>query len=123
LLVEQFLSIYTKKYEKPGLFIVPESMKMLERYSWPGNIRELQHVIERSTILCDGSELRPTDLLMNAPQSQHPEEPFDTYNLEDIEKNIIQKALTNFEGNISQAAKELGLTRTSLYRRMDKFGL
>ena len=123
LLVEQFLSIYRKKYDKPGLVIGPESMKMLERYSWPGNIRELQHIIERSTILCDGSELRPTDLLMNAPRSQSPDEPFDTYNLEDIEKNIIQKALTTFEGNISQAAKELGLTRTSLYRRMDKFGL
>ena len=123
LLVEQFLSIYKKKYEKPGLVIHPESMKALERYSWPGNIRELQHVIERSTILCDGSELRPTDLLMNAPQSQTPDEPFDTYNLEDIEKNIIQKALAKFEGNISQAAKELGLTRTSLYRRMEKFGL
>jgi transcriptional regulator with PAS, ATPase and Fis domain len=123
LLVEQFLSIYKKKYEKPGLVIVPECMKMLERYSWPGNIRELQHVIERSTILCDGSELRPTDLLINAPQSHKPDEPFDTYNLEDIEKNIIQKALTKFEGNISQAAKELGLTRTSLYRRMEKFGL
>jgi transcriptional regulator of acetoin/glycerol metabolism len=60
---------------------------------------------------------------MNAPQSQNPDEPFDTYNLEDIEKNIIQKALAKFEGNISQAAKELGLTRTSLYRRMEKFGL
>jgi transcriptional regulator of acetoin/glycerol metabolism len=60
---------------------------------------------------------------MNNPQSQTPDEPFDTYNLEDIEKNIIQKALTKFEGNISQAAKELGLTRTSLYRRMEKFGL
>jgi len=123
LLVEHFFSIYKKKYGKPDLVIDQGAMNKLERYSWPGNIRELQHTIERSIILCEGSTLKPTDLFLNAPQARFSEETFDTYNLEEIEKNIIQKALVKYEGNISQAAKELGLTRTSLYRRMEKFGL
>jgi two-component system response regulator HydG len=123
LLVEYFFSIYKKKYGKPDLVIDQGAMNKLERYSWPGNIRELQHTIERSIILCEGSTLKPTDLFLNAPQARFSEETFDTYNLEEIEKNIIQKALVKYEGNISQAAKELGLTRTSLYRRMEKFGL
>ena len=123
LLVEHFFSIYSKKYGKTDLCMNQEAVKKLERYSWPGNIRELQHMIERSIILCDGAELLPTDLLLNTMQTGSSEEAFSTFNLEEIEKNIIQKALLKNEGNISQAAKELGLTRTSLYRRMEKFGL
>jgi transcriptional regulator of acetoin/glycerol metabolism len=115
--------MYKKKYGKHDLVIDRGAVKKLERYSWPGNIRELQHTLERSVILCDGSELRSTDLFLKTQQTHISEGALDTYNLEEIEKNIIQKALTKFEGNISQVSKELGLTRASLYRRMEKFGL
>jgi two-component system, NtrC family, response regulator HydG len=124
LLAEHFLSIYNRKYNRENLIFEPETLKRLENYSWPGNIRELKHSIERSVILCEGSSLKPTDLFLKAPQiKSNDEEEFDTFNLDDIEKRIIRKALLKYEGNISKAANELGLTRTSLYRRMEKHGL
>ena len=123
LLGEHYFSMYKKKYGKHDLVLAQGAVEKLERYSWPGNIRELQHTLERSVILCDGSELRSTDLFLKTHQTHISEGALDTYNLEEIEKNIIQKALTKFEGNISKVAKELGLTRASLYRRMEKFGL
>jgi transcriptional regulator with PAS, ATPase and Fis domain len=124
LLAEHFLSIYKRKYNRENLLLEPETLKRLENYSWPGNIRELKHSIERSVILCEGTSLKPTDLFLKAPQTKSSEEEeFNTYNLEEIEKRIIRKALLKYEGNISKAANELGLTRTSLYRRMEKYGL
>ena len=123
LIVEHFFSIYKNKYGKPGLVLGQGAVDKLEGYSWPGNVRELQHLIERSIILCDGVEVKPADLFVNTPQARISEEHVDTYNLEEIEKNFIQKALRKCGGNISHAAKELGLTRTALYRRMEKFGL
>jgi len=124
LLAEHFLSIYNRKYNRENLIFEPDTLKRLENYSWPGNIRELKHSIERSVILCEGSSLKPTDLFLKAPQAKNnEEEEFATYNLDEIEKRIIRKALLKYEGNISKAANELGLTRTSLYRRMEKHGL
>ena len=124
LLAEHFLSIYNRKYNRENLIFEPETLKRLENYSWPGNIRELKHSIERSVILCEGNSLKPTDLFLKSPQTKNSEEEeFDTFNLDDIEKRIIRKALLKYEGNISKAANELGLTRTSLYRRMEKHGL
>ena len=124
LLAEHFLSIYKRKYNRENLLLEPETLKRLENYSWPGNIRELKHSIERSVILCEGTSLKPADLFLKAPQTKSSEEEeFNTYNLEEIEKRIIRKALLKYEGNISKAANELGLTRTSLYRRMEKHGL
>lgn len=123
LLVEHFLSIYRKKYNKTGLEINDNTMKKFENYPWPGNVRELQHVIERSVILCDSSILKPSDILFSTPNHNSNNELMENFNLEEIEKLVIRKALLKFEGNISKAAIELGLTRTSLYRRMEKHGL
>ncbi len=123
ILVEYFLVIFKRKYNKPDLIVESDIMKKLENYSWPGNVRELQHAIERCVILSDNDKLNTTDLFFNTSQSKSEEQEIDTYNLEEIEKNIISKALLKFEGNISKAAKELGLTRTSLYRRMEKYRL
>ena len=121
LLAEHFLSIYKKKYNKPNVQITPRTIKNFENYSWPGNVRELQHVIERSVILCDSNSIEPDDIYFNA--SNIKEELPDTFNLDEIEKKCIRRALLKFDGNISKAAKELGLTRTSLYRRIEKHGL
>jgi two-component system, NtrC family, response regulator HydG len=123
LLTEHFLSIYKKKYNKPLLRVAPQTMKMFENYDWPGNVRELQHVLERSVILCDSDLIDHTDISFNTSNINPKEEMQDTFNLDEIEKKFIQKALLKYEGNISKAAKELGLTRTSLYRRMEKHGL
>lgn len=123
LLTEHYLSLYKRKYNKPDLVIDPSTQKYFENYNWPGNIRELQHAIERSVILCDSHALKLSDISLFPNTAQNNEDSFTTMNLEEVEKQIIQKALLKFEGNVSKAAKELGLTRTSLYRRMEKHGL
>lgn len=124
LLAEYFLSIYKRKYNKPGLQISPLTIKKLEKYDWPGNVRELQHSIERSIILSDSDNLQPADFMLRPLEEQDEQKVvFDNYNLDEVEKTIIRKVLSNNGGNISKAAKELGLTRTSLYRRMEKYGM
>ena len=123
LLSEYFLFLFNRKYNKPDLSFDAATIKIFETYPWPGNIRELQHVIERCVILCDSNCILPKDISLNATASKSSEETIDTFNLDEVEKKLIQKALLKFEGNVSKAAKELGLTRTSLYRRMEKHGL
>jgi len=123
LLAEHFLTIFKRKYNKPYIHIGSGTMQKLQHYNWPGNIRELQHAIERAIILSENEELQPSDFFFSAPATVEQNITFDSYNLEEIEKNIIRKVLSKYEGNVTKAAKELGLTRTSLYRRMGKFGL
>jgi DNA-binding NtrC family response regulator len=122
LLVEHFLRIYSKRYKKTPPKINPAALNKLKTYQWPGNIRELRHVIERTVIMSDSLLLNPTDFLF--PETRQDKEfAFDNYNLDEVEKSVIRKVLIQYGGNISHAAKELGLTRTSLYRRMEKYGL
>lgn len=123
LLVEHFLASYTKKYKKTVKGLSAAALKKLQRYHWPGNIRELRHTLERAIILADSNLLQPADFLFPETDSETEGVVFDTYNLEDVEKTVIRKALKKHEGNISHTARELGLTRTSLYRRMGKYGL
>ena len=98
-------------------------MKKLRQYNWPGNVRELQHAVERAVILSESKILQPNDFMLKAPQNAGIDGALVTYNIEDIERDVIQKALRKYDGNISQAAKELGLTRASLYRRLEKYDL
>lgn len=123
LLTEHFFALYKKKYNKNNLKLDSGTLAYLENYDWPGNIRELQHAIERSVILCETDTLKLTDISLFPQHAGETEKAINTFNLEEIEKSIIQKALLKFEGNVSKAAKELGITRTSLYRRMEKHGL
>ncbi|MCB0566241.1 MAG: sigma-54-dependent Fis family transcriptional regulator [Phaeodactylibacter sp.] len=129
ILAEHFLNVYHRKYQKPGLRIGSSAMKELQAYSWPGNIRELRHAVERAVILSEGPQLdisdfilHPSDAFDNGGPSQ-PQEELNNYNLSDIEAWAIRKALTKHAGNISRAADELGLTRAALYRRMAKYDL
>lgn len=122
LLSQHFLKYYAKKYHKSVLKISEGAMGRLKRYVWPGNIRELQHAIERAVIMTDSDTLQESDFLFGrsgANQTSHN----DTLNLDEVEKTAISKALQLHNGNISKAAEELGLTRASLYRRMEKYGL
>jgi DNA-binding NtrC family response regulator len=123
LLVDHFLGIFSKKYKKTITGVSAPALKKLERYRWPGNIRELIHTLERAVILAESKMLQPTDFLFPESEKEVEGVVFDNYNLEDVEKTVIRKALKKNEGNVSHAAKELGLTRTSLYRRMEKYGL
>jgi DNA-binding NtrC family response regulator len=123
LLVDHFLRIFSKKYQKTITGVSAPALKKLERYQWPGNIRELIHTLERSVILAESQMLQPSDFLFPETDKEADGMVFENYNLEDVEKAVIRKTLKKHEGNISHAAKELGLTRTSLYRRMDKYGL
>ncbi|MFY0688793.1 MAG: sigma-54-dependent Fis family transcriptional regulator [Cyclobacteriaceae bacterium] len=124
LLADHFVKTYNSKYRKSVKSISTNALKKLEKYPWPGNIRELQHAIERAIIMSDNDALTPDDFffLMQKPDSQLNMEG-DNFNLDDVEKNIIQRAVNKHNGNISKAAKELGLTRASLYRRLEKHGL
>ncbi|MCH7410336.1 sigma-54 dependent transcriptional regulator [Belliella sp. DSM 111904] len=124
LLANHFLKIYGQKYRKDFKGFKPAGMQLLQQYHWPGNIRELQHAIERAIIMAEGEELDSRDFffLSSKPTNDKVASPA-SYNLDEVEKNVIQKAIDKNGGNISKAAKELGLTRASLYRRLEKYGL
>jgi two-component system response regulator HydG len=121
LLAGHYLNYYAKKYHKLVNTIAPEAMDKLKRYAWPGNIRELQHSIERAVIMTDSGTLQETDFLLSRSLTSNSTS--NTLNLDEVEKSAIAKALQMHGGNISKAADELGLTRASLYRRMEKYGL
>ncbi len=121
-LAEHFLKLYCKKYNEPLKRINPATMKKLQKYHWPGNVRELQHAIERAVIMSESPTLQPSDIILSSGELSDGIL-FDNLNLEDAEKLLIRKALTKHHGNVTKAAQELGLTRTSLYRRMEKHAI
>ncbi|MCP4706905.1 MAG: sigma-54-dependent Fis family transcriptional regulator, partial [candidate division Zixibacteria bacterium] len=123
LLAEHFLEIYCRKYNKVLKSLSAAAIKRLKKYQWPGNVRELQHAIERAVIMSESNNLRPEDFFFSGNVVKPDSLAFDSYNLEDIEKTVIEKVLKKYDGNISHTADELGLTRTSLYRRMQKYDL
>lgn len=123
LLALHFLNTFASKYHKPIKTIQTQAQKELLAYHWPGNIRELQHVIERAVIMSDGLEIIVDDLQLSphkfGDQSVLPS----NIPLDEMEKIMVNKAIEKHNGNISRAANELGLTRAALYRRIEKFGL
>ncbi|MGF1532854.1 MAG: sigma-54-dependent transcriptional regulator [Bernardetiaceae bacterium] len=123
LLANHFLTIYAKKYKQEKKRFSDAALKKLQKYHWPGNIRELQHAIERAVIMSEDPELSPGDFLFLLQKEEAQELNIQDYNLENVERIVIQQAITKYAGNISQAAKALGLTRASLYRRLEKYGL
>ncbi|MBN2418826.1 MAG: sigma-54-dependent Fis family transcriptional regulator [Deltaproteobacteria bacterium] len=122
-LSEYFLKTFCKKYNKPGKSISTSTMNKLMSYHWPGNVRELQHCMERAVILSEADVLQPEDFFLTTLPANDDAVIFEDYNLEAVEKIVIQKAIDKYKGNVTQAARELGLTRASLYRRMEKHGI
>jgi DNA-binding NtrC family response regulator len=122
-----YVEIYSRKYGKNVKTFSQAAEKALIDYDWPGNVRALRHAVERGVILADSGVLAPGDLQLDddgARPDSRPATPIPTVlNLDQMEKNTISKALLKHGFNISHAAKELGLTRASLYRRMEKHGL
>lgn len=124
LLADHFVQLYAKKYRKEINNLTSETEVKLQKYHWPGNIRELQHAIERAIIMTDHTVLEPGDFFfLSQGQDNSGEVITSNFNLDDVEKSVIQRAINMHGGNISKAAKELGLTRASLYRRLEKHGL
>ena len=125
LLANHFLKHYSAKYGKNISKISEAAMSRMNKHSWPGNIRELQHSLERAIILSNSSVLQPEDFNFSAtvPKETDQQLNLDQYNLDEVEKLLIRKVLKKYNGNITQAASELGLTRSSLYRRLEKQGL
>lgn len=125
LLSAHFLKHYAEKYGKNISKISEAAMARMNKHPWPGNIRELQHALERAVILSNSAVLQPEDFTFNTPAGKETEQPLnlDQFNLDEVEKLLIRKVLKKYNGNITQAAAELGLTRSSLYRRLEKHGL
>lgn len=119
LLAEAFLRDYGRKYRKPDLSFSSETRQRLLGYSWPGNVRELQHTVEKAVIMCDRQVLTPEDFLFKS----EPGEIASLETLEDMEREMIRKALVRHEGNLSAVASRLGITRQTLYNKMKKFNL
>jgi len=123
MLANHFLATYAQRYRKSIHSISPQALEKLKRYPWPGNIREMQHAIERAVIMTDDEELQEADFFFNRTMVNSGNGNSGTLNLDEVEKNAIKRAIELHDGNISKAADELGLTRASLYRRMEKYGL
>ena len=122
LLADFFLAKFAKKYGKQIRGIGREAKMMLMKYDWPGNVRELQHAVERAVIMADSSVLKPCNFMLQ-PVEQSVQE-FDTdgltMNLEELERDAIERAMRRADGNISRAAELLGITRYTLYRKLNK---
>ena len=116
--------MYAKKYLKPAAEFDATAIEKLRQYSFPGNVRELQYTMERALIMAEEKTLSAVDLIFSPIESaaSKEEEP-KNLNLSSVEKNTILRVIEKHNGNISKAAKELGLTRTALYRRLSKYDI
>lgn len=122
-MAEFFLKKYSQRYNRPDLSFDTEAIRTLENYSWPGNVRELQHCIEKAVILSSGALIEPEDLMLE-PQKEIPvREENLSGSLEDMERRMIESAMRRHEGNMSQVANELGISRPTLYSKLKKHGL
>ncbi len=125
LLAQHFAQVYAARNRQPVPELSAAALRKLREHPWPGNVRELQHAVERAVILGNGPVLHPADfslrnpklLIVSASAASVAEQPL---RLLEVEKNTIQQAIARHQGNLTKAAKELGLTRTALYRRLDK---
>ena len=124
LLAKHFANVYANKYLKPEPVFDAKALDKMRQYLFPGNVRELQYTMERAVIMSEGEELSASDLIFSPIESSLPKDPEPLeLNLSTLEKNTILKVIEKHNGNISRAAKELGLTRTALYRRLSKYDI
>ncbi|MFC4722797.1 sigma-54-dependent transcriptional regulator [Geojedonia litorea] len=123
LLCHHFISNYAEKYFKEPFKLDPEFIKKLKDHTFPGNVRELQYTLERSVIMAEGNTLKANDLVFSAIESAQKPQTSKIVNLEILEKTAILNVIEKNNGNISKSAKELGITRTALYRRLNKYDL
>lgn len=123
LLTDHFLNVYGRKYKRPGMKIDKAVIHKMKKYFWPGNIRELQHAVERAVILSEDKVIESAELLINPNALKPKQDTHQPRTLEEMEKLFILQSLDDNDGNVSQTAVALGMTRTALYRRMKKHGI
>lgn len=128
LLAAHFLAQYAQRYRRPIATLAPPALAALLQHPWPGNVRELDHAIERSVLMSTGNRIEPSDLILttrhsSAEVSSALYSNLDELSLESVEAILVRKALTRANGNITQAAELLGLSRGALYRRLEKYGI
>jgi len=121
LLALHLLGLTRARYRKQVNGFSPAAMQQMMHYDWPGNVRELEHTVERAVLLCRGEEIEPADLGIAAARSSTPS--FENMSIDEVEALLIRKVIRRCDGNISQAAESLGLSRAALYRRIEKYGL
>ncbi len=121
LLALHFMHQYGQKYNKGNLQLPDQTIKKLENYHWPGNIRELQHAVERAVIMSENNVLQPEDFLMKSTGITTSDQ--SSLKVEDVEKMAVVQAIETYENNLTAAAKALGMGRSTLYRKMKKYGL
>lgn len=123
-LIDYYAGRFARKYKKPEMHAAPETVAKLEQYAWPGNVRELVHAVERAVIMAEDELLRLDDLVLQKRVAALPAAADGAdLNLEQIEANAIRQAIAKHDGNLTRAAQELGLGRTTLYRKMAKHGI
>jgi DNA-binding NtrC family response regulator len=123
LLADHFLKIHRRRYHRPIVGFTPEALEALRHHLWPGNVRELDHVIERAVLMSAGHMVTAFDLALETTPDARLSARLEEMSLEDAERLLIKKALARFEGNANRAAEALGLSRSALYRRLQKYGL
>ena len=121
-LATHFLAEQGRRYGRTGMRLSPSALEALMVYGWPGNVRELEHTVERALLMASGDEVTPEDLLLRRVTREGSSR-LEEMTLEEVERYLIDRALTRHEGNVSEAAKALGLSRSALYRRMQYYGI
>lgn len=121
LFIDAFLRRYATKYQRQDIRMHEQTVEKLCGYHWPGNIRELQHTIEKAVILCDGNVIRPKDILVK--QTWKPQTTAIVPNLEEVERQAIETAISQNNGNLTAAAEQLGVSRQTLYNKLKRFKL
>ena len=123
LLAEHFLQQHSVRYRRPLQGFTKEAQEAMMRHSWPGNVRELDHVIERAVLMSTSAVVTAFDLALQSGRDTAVSSRIDEMSLEEVERLLISKALARFGGNANRAAEALGLSRSALYRRLQKYGL
>jgi DNA-binding NtrC family response regulator len=121
LLAAHFLSVHSQHYRKRLGGYEPPAMQALVEHNWPGNVRELDHAVERGVLMAQGAQVRLSDLSLKPPRESVNR--LEEMSLEDVEASLVKKAMARYDGNVSHAARALGLSRSALYRRLQRFGL
>jgi DNA-binding NtrC family response regulator len=121
LLAQHFLRQHAQRYRKKLGGFEPAALEALLGHPWPGNVRELDHAVERAVLMAQGTQVRSVDLGLRAPGEESRR--LEDMSLEEVEAFLIKKALARYEGNVSRAAEALGLSRSALYRRLQRYGL
>ncbi|HKE55357.1 MAG TPA: sigma-54 dependent transcriptional regulator [Pyrinomonadaceae bacterium] len=122
-LAEHFLRLHRERYRRQIMGFTPEAFAALREHLWPGNVRELDHVVERAVLMSSGSLVTAFDLALESTPDARMSARLEEMSLEDAERLLIKKALARFDGNANRAAEALGLSRSALYRRLQKYGL